>query len=184
MTGWNIIPSTGVILRSVFHCRGQMDECHRLSAVRHCLTTCRKECLVSVLGQSRAHLDTSIYCSLRASVSSLMEAWTVNNLRELCKRVHRVHRFLCLGSTLSWLVKNVESRVQGLIQGADPGEELGQSWEVSVSTLQPLSVVSQTEQDSVSVRDIDVVSVRQDLLFECAVISVVGVLEEMGDNCI
>lgn len=126
-------------------------------------------------------LDTSIYWCLRAAVSSLVEAGTVNDLRELSKRVHGVHRFFCLGCALSHLVRDVQSRVQGLIQGADPGEELGQSRDTSVSTMQPLPVVSQTEQGSMSVRDVDVVPVRQDLLSEGAVVSAVDVLETMGD---
>lgn len=84
----------------------------------------------------------------------------MNDLRELPKRVHRVHGFLRLGRALSRLVGDVQAGRRGSIQGADPGEELGQSRDAPVSPLQPLPMVSQTEQDPVSVRDVDVVPVR------------------------
>lgn len=77
-------------------------------------------------------------------------------------------------------MRDVKSKGQGLFQGADPGEELGKSRDISVSTLQSLPVVSQTEQGFVSVRHVDVVPVRHDLLSEGAVVSAVGVLEMMG----
>jgi len=102
----------------------------------------------------------------------------VDDLRQLSKRVHRVHSFFRLCCAL--LVRYVQSRGWGRIHGADPWEELGQSRYAPVSTLQPLPMVSQTEQSSVSVRGVDVVAVWQDLLSERAVVSAVGVLEMMG----
>lgn len=146
-------------------------------------TTCREECTFSSLTRSKTHLRTCprTWC-LTATISSLVEAGTVNDLRELSERVHRVHGFFwCLRCALCVrLVGDVQSGERGLIQGADPGEELGQSRHASVSTLHPLPLVSQTEQSSVSVGDVDVVAVRQDLLSEGAVVSAVGVLEMMG----
>lgn len=122
--------------------------------------------------------DTSITYAI-AALSSLVEAGTVNDLRELSKWVHCVHRFLCSRYPLSYLVRDILSRVQGLIQYTNPGQELCQSWGGPISTPHPLPVVSQTEQSSMSDRHVNVVPIWQDLLSEGAVIFAVGVLETM-----
>lgn len=96
----------------------------------------------------------------------------MNDLRELSKRVHGLLR---LGGGLPGRVG-----ARGLIHGADPREELGQSRHAVVSTLQPLPVVPQAEQGPVSMGDVDAVAVREDLLPEGAVVSAVGALQAMG----
>lgn len=140
-------------------------------------TACRVECCsVSDKAEHPWAADTSLYSCVRAAASSLVEAGTVNNLGQFSKCVHGfLFRFL---RTLPWLVSDFQSRRPGLIQGADPREELSQSRDASISTLQPLAVVSQTEQDSVFVWDVDVVPVWEDLLSEGAVVSAVGGLEK------
>ena len=70
----------------------------------------------------KAELPMTHPCTgVSAAVSSLVEAGTVDDLRELSERVHRVHGFLCLGCSLFRLVRYIQSRVRGLIQCADPG---------------------------------------------------------------
>lgn len=105
-----------------------------------------------------------------------MEAGAVNDLRQLSKWIYCVHSFFCFCDC--HVVTDVCPGGRALVQSADPGEELGQGWSSSVWALQSLPVVSQTEQDSVSVRDIDVVPIWQDLLSEDAVLSAVGMLEK------
>ncbi len=58
---------------------------------------------------------------------------------------------------------------------------MSQSRDTSVPTVQPLTMVSQTKQGSMSVRDVDVVPIWKDLFSESAVISSIGVLQTMVD---
>lgn len=155
MSGCNIVLSTGVILLSVGHCTCILFMSDGTVAEGCCRSgtgwlemqsvpgfpTFREECTTSGL-RLRTPQDTSSNWYLRAAVSSLVEAGTVNDLRELSKWVHCVHRFLCLGCALSWLVRDIQSRVWGLNHCANPGEELCQRRGTPVSTLQPLPVVS------------------------------------------
>lgn len=101
----------------------------------------REECMTSGL-RHRTPNDTFRCRYLSTAVSSLVEAGTVKDLRDLSKRVHCVHKFLYLGCVLSWLVVDIQSRVIGLLQCVNPREELSQSRDTPVSTLQPLSLVS------------------------------------------
>lgn len=64
----------------------------------------------------------------------------MNDLGQLSKCVHWFLDSFC--HALPRLVSDFEFGNQGLIQGADPGEELGQSRYASISTLQPLAMVS------------------------------------------
>lgn len=89
----------------------------------HCIM---KEGVHSVKFQTKqSALGASMYLSPVVAVSSLVEAGTVNDPRELCKGIHCVYSLLCLGCALPLLLRDIHRRVHGLIQGADPGQELG-----------------------------------------------------------
>lgn len=121
--------------------------------------------------------------SLRSlhSVSSLVEAGAVHDLRELPKQVHGIHRVFCR-PPLFQLLRDIRSRVRDLIQAADPGEELSQSRHASVPALLPLPRGSQTEQGPVCDRGVDAVAVRQDLLSEGAGVPAVGGLRNIRSH--
>lgn len=93
------------------------------------------------------------------AVSSLVKTGTVDDLRELSKWVHHVHRFRSLRCSLFWLLSLVKSSFKVLIQWTYSGEELSQCRNAPVLPPQLLPVVSQTDQSSVSDRSVDAVAV-------------------------
>lgn len=80
----------------------------------------------------------------KQSVSSLVEAGTMNDLRELAKRGHCINRFHSLKCSMSRLLSSIKSSIKILIQCTNSGEELSQCRNTLVFTLQVLPVVSQT----------------------------------------
>lgn len=92
--------------------------------------------------QTQTPNDTFRCQYLSTVVSSLMEAGAVKDLKDLSKRVHCFHKFLYLGGVLSRLVVDIQSGVIGLLQCVNPREELSQSRDTPISTLQPLLPVS------------------------------------------
>lgn len=100
--------------------------------------------------------------------SSLVEAGTVDHLREQPQRFHRIHRLFHPLWCQRWLVGDVVSDMHGLLQCTYPREELREGRRVPVPTRQPLPVAAQTQQGSVFDGHVDVVAIGLDLLSERA----------------
>lgn len=93
------------------------------------------------------------------TLSSLVETGTVNDLWELAKWAHRINRFHSLSRSMCWHLSSTKSSIEGLIQRANPGEELSQCRSIPVFAPQLLPVVPQTDQSSVPDGCVDVVPV-------------------------
>lgn len=124
------------------------------------------------------------YCpKWRATVSSLVEAGTVDHLRDQPQRFHRIHSLFRPLHSHRRLEGDLVSDVQRLLQCANPGEELCEWWHVLVPTHQPLPMAAQTQQGSVFGRRVDVVAIGLDLLPERAVVAAEGELEQQRFAC-
>lgn len=178
--GWRVEVPPGVRLHSACLSASPAGQpCHQHFYVLTSCNSCLSMSLQHAGGSAWVSMGTSLHSCFRPAASSLMEARTVNYMRQLAKGAHHVHSLLYFLWTE--LIRNIWLCGDGLLKGVQPGKKAGQSWNTTVWAAVSLLVVSQTEEGPVSIRGVDVVAVCLDLFSEGAISSAVCLLEKIRD---